>query len=120
MSAREKMKEWRIVRSVTHKMISDSTGISEGLLKILEDGGVTHPSIVGIIQKFYGLTDSEAEELLPENRRPNGDKYDPDKYVTQIDPRAMKVMPKQSIVEQYVTAANTDRIIREARKNTYG
>ena len=120
MNARDKMVVWRDKRKASYESIAQKCGISIALLKMIEEGAVTHPLIVERIQKVYGLTDSEAEELLPINRQPNNPEYNPDKYVVLIDPRAMKVMPKQSVVEQYVTEANTDRIIREARKNTYG
>lgn len=56
--------------------------IGEVLLRMIKKGEVTHPNIVKRIQKYFKLTDLEVEVLLPENRRPHSEKYDPDKYVT--------------------------------------
>ena len=52
---------------------------------MVERGHVTHPNIVKKLKKLYSLTELEAEELLPENRRKHGDCYDPDKYVHEVD-----------------------------------
>lgn len=48
---------------------------------MVEEGCVTHPNIVGRIKEYYGFSDEEAEELLPENYRKTSDKYEPDKFV---------------------------------------
>lgn len=81
MDVREKMIEWRKENHITLRMLSNRSGVSETLLSIVERGEVTHPKIVEKIQKVYKLTDSEAEELLPENYRKSSPKYDPNKFV---------------------------------------
>lgn len=79
--ARKVMHDFYESHYVTQKKAAYMIGISEWLLKEVEQGGVTHPNIVKRIQKFYSLDDDQAEELLPENRRPHNPKYDPDRYV---------------------------------------
>ena len=85
MNARERMKNYRCSFGLTIEEMAQCCGISGALLAMIEDGDVTHPNIVHKIQKVYNLSDLEAEELLPENRRPHGGKYDPDKYVLPIE-----------------------------------
>ena len=85
MDARQYMIQIRERKNRTIKQMADLIGISEGLLRMIEEGAVTHPQIVLAIQNTYTLTDMQAEELLPVNRRPNGGEYDPDRYVLPCD-----------------------------------
>ena len=85
MDTREKMREWREAMHASYDMISKKIGVSSGPIGMVENGCVTHPKIVEKLQNFYGLTDIEAEELLPKNRRPNDPDYDPDRYVSEAD-----------------------------------
>ncbi len=64
----------------TKEMALQKYGISEVLLKMIENGAVTHPEIAKKIQNTLGLTDLQTEELLPLHRRPHGGDYDPDRY----------------------------------------
>lgn len=84
MTTREKMIKWRNEMGVTIKSLSRRSGISETLLGMVEGGQVTHPVIAKRIQKLYGLTDKEAEELVPKIHRKSDPEYDPDKYVTPV------------------------------------
>ena len=70
MNARQKMIKYRERMNLDYKYLGLQCNVSSGLLAMVERGHVTHPNIVKRIQKFYKLTDREAEELLPENRRP--------------------------------------------------
>lgn len=60
-------------------------GISTVLLKMIENGAVTHPEIAKKIQRVLKLTDLQTEELIPLNRRPHGGDYDPNRYVASVD-----------------------------------
>lgn len=51
------------------------------MMEILEAGAVTTPKLVVRIAQEYGLTDLEAEELMPLHMRPHGGDYEPDRYV---------------------------------------
>lgn len=79
------MIEYREKRSLSYDDLSSRCGVSSGLIAMVERGHVTHPNIVKKLKKLYNLTDIEAEELLPENRRKHGDCYDPDLYVHDVD-----------------------------------
>lgn len=85
MDARSKMIEYREKRKLSFYDLSDKCGVSAGLISMIERGHVTHPNIVKKLKKLYSLTDIEAEELLPENRRKHGNDYDPDRYVSPVD-----------------------------------
>ena len=65
---------------LSYEKLSEKSGVSPGLIELVENGAVTHPLIVERFKELYSLTDIEAEELLPINRRPHDPKYDPDKY----------------------------------------
>ena len=65
--------------------MATALGISEGLLRIVEEGGVTHPNIALKIQKRFKLTDLQTEDLMPLCRRPHGGDYDPNRYVAAVD-----------------------------------
>lgn len=80
MSVHEKMKKIREEKGLTRDEMADRCGISEVLLAIVENGRVTHPNIAERIRLEYGLTELEAEELIPYNRREHGGDYDPDRY----------------------------------------
>ena len=71
MSVREKMKQWREQRGIDIRMAARGCGISARLLSMLEEGEVSAPGIVERVAAYYGLSDLEAEELLPVCRRPH-------------------------------------------------
>lgn len=79
MNAVEKMKRYRIQHGYSIKDMSLKSGASETLLKMVENGMVTHPHIARQIGKAYHLDKTDILELIPENHRP-GPYYDPDKY----------------------------------------
>lgn len=119
MSAREKMKQWREQMNTTYDTISKKIGISPGLIGMVEHGDVTHPSIVNKIQAFYELTDDEAEELLPKNRRPHDPEYDPDKYVAEVDRQPPIMAQKQTLVERYMTEHHSEQVKQHSRRSMY-
>ena len=69
----------------TKQMALYRYGISEVLLKMIENGAVTHPEIAQKIQKVVGLSDLQTEELIPLHRRPHGGDYEPNRYVAPAD-----------------------------------
>lgn len=85
MSAREKMILFRLDNQLTFQTLQDITGVSKGIISMVEAGEVTHPNIVAKLQKFYDLSDIEAEELLPEVRRKSSPRYDPTHFVSPKD-----------------------------------
>lgn len=100
MNARQKMIKYRERMNLDYKYLGLQCNVSSGLLAMVERGHVTHPNIVKRIQKFYKLTDREAEELLPENRRPHSPEYDPDKYVAP-DPQNKSIAINPRTVSEY-------------------
>lgn len=108
MTTAQKMVDYRNAHNVTQEQMAWKANVPFKIIEILESGGVTHPNIVKRIAKAYELTEDEAEELLPENRRPHHPDYDPNKYVMPIDPNMVSVMPKQDVIERYVTEHNQD------------
>ena len=80
MTAREKMVDYRNARQLDPELIARKLDISPGLLEMIESGDVTHPNIALRIQEFYGLSETETEELMPRNHRKGDADYDPDKF----------------------------------------
>ena len=80
MTAREKMIAFRKKHNDDYDFLSHKCNVSARLIEMIENGHVTHPNIVERIKKVYHLTNLEAEELLPLNRRKHGGDYDPDRY----------------------------------------
>lgn len=95
MTIQEKMIEYRTTHNINIEDIAKNCHVSLKLLNILESGGVTHPKLAKVIGKAYGLDDLEIEELMPINYREHGPEYNPDKYKERIDPRDMKIPPKE-------------------------
>lgn len=80
MTTREKMKAYRLQHGYSFERMSWRAGTSEVLLRMVENGNVTHPKIAKKIGRAYELDKEDIYELMPENYRP-GEHYDPDKYV---------------------------------------
>ncbi len=95
MSTAEKMRAYREKHRYSIKTMSMKSGCSEMLLKMVENGAVTHPKIAEQIKKAYKLNKKDILEIIPENHRP-GPNYNPDKY---------KVPEK---VSKYVIIKSTD------------
>lgn len=119
MDTRSKMKAYRRQKCITRNEIARKAGVSDVLIGMVEAGEVTHPLLVKRIQKAYGLTDLEAEELLPKNRRPHDPSYDPDKYVAPDTSGATRTTPKQQLVERYMTEHLNEQAKNHARRSTY-
>lgn len=107
--------------NTTYDAISKKIGVSRGLIGMVEHGDVTHPKIVAKLQEFYGLTDLEAEELLPKNRRPHDPEYEPDKYVAEVDrnPQPPIMAPKQELVERYMTEHHSEQVKQHSKRSMY-
>lgn len=113
------MIKFRKDHNLPYDYISQKTGVSVHLLTMIEDGQVTHPLIVESLQKFYKLTKREAEELLPKNRRKHDPEYEPDKYVIPVRHGADKIMPRQTLVERYMTEHLSDQAKLHAKRSNY-
>lgn len=79
MSTAEKMRAYREKHRYSIKTMSMKSGCSEMLLKMVENGAVTHPKIAEQIKRAYRLNKKDILEIIPENHRP-GPNYNPDKY----------------------------------------
>lgn len=106
MNVREKMIKFREDHLLTIKDMSDRCGISNDIIGMVEKGDVTHPFLVAKIAEAYGLTDLEAEELMPKNRRPHDPEYDPDKYVFEPGLH-ISVKEKTDVYDAYVKETHT-------------
>ena len=80
MDVREKMLKLRDENDISLQTMSNRTGVSAGLISMIEGGFVTHPDIARKLQDGYGLTDEETEMLMPEIHRKSSPNYEPDKY----------------------------------------
>lgn len=87
MTTREKMVKFRESKGLDIRDMAYRCRIGPTLMEILEEGGVTTPKLVPQIAEQYGLTELEAEDLMPEHMRPHGPDYDPDRYVIQDYPK---------------------------------
>lgn len=87
MTTREKMVKFRESKGLDIRDMAYRCRIGPRLMEILEEGGVTTPRLVPQIAEQYGLTELEAEDLMPEHMRPHGPDYDPDRYVVQDYPK---------------------------------
>lgn len=113
------MKKWRVDRQLSYKQVSELCGVRQVLIAMVENGEVTHPIIVEKLKKLYSLTDAEAEELLPKNRRPNDPEYEPDKYVVPVNRGSDRIMPKQSLIERYMTEHLGEQAKLHAKRSNY-
>lgn len=77
---RERMRKWREANDLSYHEIAEKIGIGEQLLRMVEEGEVTHPKICKKIQKVYGLTDEETKQLMPAIHREGTPEYEPDKF----------------------------------------
>jgi len=118
LTAAEKMKEYRTSHGYSVKRLSERCEISTTLLKMIENGMVTHPNIAKRVAKVYGLTDEETYELMPEIHRLNSPMYDPDKYKMPEDlykRRPMADKPKKDvIVDAYLAEKKRRKWYEEA------
>lgn len=114
MSVADKMKAYRKRKRYSIKDMSILCGVSETLLKMVENGLVTHPKLAKQIGEAYKLDEAEIYQLMPENYRP-GAKYDPDKYKPYMPEERSICIRKEKKKEQdynaYVAANN--RAIKE-------
>ena len=119
MTTREKMIKWRNDMNVTIKQLSENSGVSQTLLSMVEAGEVTHPIIVEKIRKAYGLTELEAEELMPKHHRKHGGAYEPDKFKPLDDTYISRpIVAQSSIIDTYIKE-HQDRMARQHQRRSY-
>jgi len=119
MTTREKMIKWRNDMNVTIKQLSENSGVSQTLLSMVEAGAVTHPLIVEKIRKAYGLTELEAEELMPKHHRLHGGAYEPDKFKPLDDTYISRpIVAQSSIIDTYIKE-HQDRMARQHQRRSY-
>ena len=111
MMVREKMVKLREDKNISLETMSHRTGVSAGLISLIEGGYVTHPMIAKKLQKGYGLSDEETEMLMPEIHRKSSPKYDPEKYVDLADKK--QVIPIPYHEHEEIDLYKSDRIKRE-------
>lgn len=111
VEVREKMEQYRKDNDISLKTMSRTTGVSSGLLALIEGGYVTHPDIAKKIQKGYKLSDEEVEKLMPEIHRKSSDKYEPNKFKIEIDKTSPIVIPYHdpSELELYISDHNPNK-----------
>ena len=102
-NVRKKMIYWRESNGIDIQKMSNKTGISQQLLKMVEGGCVTHPVIAKKIQKAYELTDEETMYLVPEIHREGSETYNPDKYKIPEDVyMKLPAAKKNELVDVYL------------------
>lgn len=102
-NVRKKMIYWRKSNGIDIQKMSNKTGISQQLLKMVEGGCVTHPVIAKKIQKAYELTDEETMYLVPEIHREGSETYNPDKYKVPEDVyMKLPAAKKNELVDVYL------------------
>ena len=116
-SAREKMKFYRKASKKSFKELADLCECSEGLLRMVESGEVTHPIIASKIAEVFHLTKKEAEELVPEIHRPSSPYYEPDKFVAYEE--AIQSMPpnmKRDQMDCYIADRKSKAVRNHERR----
>lgn len=94
MSAVDKMLDFRKITGLPISVIAKRAGVSASVISVVEKGGVTHPKLAKKIQLYYGLTDEEYLEIVPENHRdgdPNRFKEATPKFNGMIEPRSVEI-----------------------------
>ena len=82
------MVKYRSDNQIDIRTMAERCRISMGLLRMLEEGEVSAPSIAQRVGEAYGLTELETEDLMPLNYRLHGGDYEPDRYV-EPDPHTL-------------------------------
>lgn len=99
------------------------SGISESLLDLIENGGVTHPDIARRFVTAYEFPEDAIEELIPRNYRKGTDEYDPDRYrrMENVDGKeTFRIVHKRlSEADIYVSEQQREIQKKHARKGAY-
>lgn len=101
------MRENRAKKGYSTKEMALYCGVSETLIKMVENGLVTHPKLAQRIGKEYGLSKKDIYELMPENYRP-GPNYNPDKYKAPEFTIKGVLIPRKSVDEKDVDGYISD------------
>lgn len=103
--------------------MSIRSGISEALLDLIENGGVTHPDIARRFVEAYEFPEDCIEELIPRNYRKSGGEYDPDRYrrMENVDGKSIFVITHKDMTEADIYASEQHLKIqkKKARKGAY-
>ena len=105
------MQQIRVEEGISLELMSNKTGVSAGLISLIEGGYVTHPDIARKLQIGYGLNDEETEMLMPEIHRKSSPKYEPDKFVDLSDKK--QVIPVPYHEHEEIDLYKSDKIRRE-------
>lgn len=103
--------------------MSIRTGISEALLDLIENGGVTHPDIARRFVEAYEFPEDCIEELIPRNYRKGGGEYDPDRYrrMENVDGKeSFRIVHKRlSEADIYASEQQRETQKKHARKGVH-
>lgn len=102
MDTRSKMLQFRKDHHLSIRDISDRIYVSSDLIGMVEKGEVTHPLIVQKLASAYGLSNLEAEQLMPKNHRPHDPEYDPLKYVVS-PPTQISYKTVRTVYDDYIS-----------------
>ena len=99
------MLKYREDEHISLETMSHVTGVSVGLLSLIEGGNVTHPHIAKIIQQGYSLSDKETEMLMPEIHRESSVQYNPDKFKDLNDRKQVVIVPyhEHELIDLYIS-----------------
>lgn len=100
MSAVDKLLDYRKKTGLPISVLAKRVGVSASVISIVEKGGVTHPTFAKKIQLYYGLTDEEYLEIIPENHREG----DPNRYKEATIKFNPKIVPKSEEIRSYINS----------------
>lgn len=100
MSAVDKMLDFRKITKIPVREIAKRAGVSPAVISLVEKGGVTHPKLARKIQIYYGLTEEEYLEIIPDNHREG----DPNRYTESSPPFNPKIPPRSEEIRTYINS----------------
>ncbi len=119
-STRDKMKAYRLLSGKSFHELAQYCQCSEGLLRLVEHGSVTHPTIAKRIGAIYKLSKKEIEDLVPVHYRPSSPEYDPDKYKNKEDGfQKFSIGKHQDPVDQYISERRNKAIKQHEQRGYY-
>lgn len=119
MEVREKMAEYRNRMGYTIRDMARKAKTSTTIIKMVEEGEVTHPNIARRIGEAYRLTEKQTWDLMPEIHRPDSPRYDPDHYKALVDilsPEDARRAYIQGRFDGLLRFTGTDSDLYEAKK----
>ena len=119
MTVPEKMKDYRRKHGYSIETMSRKSGVSTTLLKMVENGLVTHPNIAKTIAMIYELDEGDAYELMPAIHRPDNPEFDPDRYKERADGEGWKkihISPIKIDIAEIYAVEHANKLKRERIK----